>query len=152
MRDLKSFARATDISRRPLALAFSHARLPPLQRHSNMATLNIDRSVEFFLDDGIADEDAFRTSLGVDSWLRVHSEHVLAKNKNALGLRSAERDNGYVALSFAQIHFALLRGPTCAVSNCASKQTWAAKVADGSMLAALKFTSEAYGRPYISHF
>ena len=75
-----------------------------------MATINIDRSVEFFLDDGIADENAFRTSLGVDSWLRVHSEHVLAKNKNALGLRSAERDNGYVALSFAQIHFALLRG------------------------------------------
>ena len=74
-----------------------------------MADLHIDRSVEFFLDDGVADDDAFRTSLGVDSYLRVHSEHVLAKYSAALGIHSAAREGGYVALSFAQVHFALLR-------------------------------------------
>ena len=74
-----------------------------------MAALSIDRSVEFLLDDGIADDDAFRASLGVDSFVRVHSEHLLAKYKDALGINSAVRSGGYVALSFAQIHFALMR-------------------------------------------
>ena len=74
-----------------------------------MAALNIDRSVAFLLDDGIADDEAFRTSLGVDSYVRVHSEHMLAKYKDTLGINSAERNGGYVALSFAQIHFALMR-------------------------------------------
>ena len=49
-----------------------------------MATFSVDRSVEFFLDDGVADDEAFRTSLGVDSYVRVHSEHVLAKYKGAM--------------------------------------------------------------------
>ena len=65
-----------------------------------MADLHIDRSVEFFLDDGVADDDAFRTSLGVDSYLRVHSEHVLAKYSAALGAHSASTPRRFRQGSF----------------------------------------------------
>ena len=74
-----------------------------------MANYTIDRSVEFLLGEGQADDAAFRGALGVDSIVRVHSEHILAKAATALELKSQELNNGYIALSYSEIHFVLLR-------------------------------------------
>ena len=69
----------------------------------------IDRSVEFLLEGGHADEAAFRDALGVDSIIRVHSEHMMGKAATTLDLRSRQLADGSVALSYSEVHFVLLR-------------------------------------------
>ena len=74
-----------------------------------MSSFTIDKTVEFMFDDGVTDDDSFRAAVGVHSFLRVHSDHLFAKAKESLGIRSAPRDGEYIALNMVDIHFILLR-------------------------------------------
>ena len=81
----------------------SHSSLKNAPQSTNpvedMANYTIDRSVEFLLEDGQADEAAFRGALGVDSTIRVHSEHILGKAATALELKSQELADGALCAS-----------------------------------------------------
>ena len=72
-----------------------------------MANYVIDKTVEFHFDAESDSDEHLRATLGVDSKLRVHPEHVLLQCKD--GLRSSAQPDGMVLVYYPEVQFALMR-------------------------------------------